>query len=87
MKLNNVKKILQDKIVRKDKQLLNFESMDVMKKLIESEKKKAYDKARLDYKVKLKESLEKRPFQKQKPQAQMQRSTIHIPMIQNSLKK
>lgn len=59
MKLNNVKKILQDKIVRKDKQLLNFESMDVMKKLIESEKKKAYDKARLDYKVKLKESQEK----------------------------
>ena len=59
MKLNNVKKILHDKIVRKDKQLLNFESMDVMKKLIESEKKKAYDKARLDYKVKLKESQEK----------------------------
>lgn len=45
MKLNNVKKILQDKIIRKDKQLLNFESMDVMKKLIESEKRKAYDKA------------------------------------------
>lgn len=59
MKLNNVKKILQDKIVRKDKQLLNFESMEPMKKLIESEKKKAYDKARLDYKVKLKESQEK----------------------------
>lgn len=73
MKLNNVKKILQDKIIRKDKQLLNFESMEPMKKLIESEKKKAYDKARLDYKVKLKESQEKRPFQKQKHQVQKQR--------------
>lgn len=59
MKLNNVKKILQDKIVRKDKQLLNFESMDVMKKLIESEKKKAKHEARINYEAKLKDEREK----------------------------
>lgn len=59
MKLNNVKKILQDKIVRKDKQLLNFESMESMKKLIESEKKKARHEARINYEAKLKEKNEK----------------------------
>lgn len=59
MKLNNVKKILQDKIVRKDKQLLNFESMDVMKKLIESEKRKAKHEARINYEAKLKDEREK----------------------------
>lgn len=59
MKLNNVKKILQDKIVRKDKQLLNFESMEPMKKLIESEKKKAKHEARISYKAQLKEAQEK----------------------------
>lgn len=59
MKLNNVKKILQDKIVRKDKQLLNFESMEPMKKLIESEKKKARHEASINYEAKLKEKNEK----------------------------
>lgn len=59
MKLNNVKKILQDKIVRKDKQLLNLESMEPMKKLIESEKKKAKHEARINYEAKLKEKNEK----------------------------
>ncbi|MGN0502465.1 MAG: hypothetical protein ACI4HN_06030 [Ruminococcus sp.] len=59
MKLKNRKKILQDKIVRKDKQLLNFESMDVMKKLIESEKRKAKHEAQINYEAKLKDEREK----------------------------
>lgn len=59
MKLNNVKNILRDKIARKDKQLLNLESMEPMKKLIESEKKKAKYEARINYEAKLKEKNEK----------------------------
>lgn len=59
MKLKNRKKILQDKIVRKDKQLLNFESMEPMKKLIESEKRKAKHEAQINYEAKLKDEREK----------------------------
>lgn len=58
MKLNNREKILRDQIIRKDKQLLNLESMDVMKKLIESEKKKAKHETRISYKAQLKEVRE-----------------------------
>lgn len=58
MKLNNVKKILQDKIVRKDKQLLSLESMEAMQKLIEAEKKKAYHEARVNDEATLKKVRE-----------------------------
>lgn len=59
MKLNNVKKVLQDKVVRKDRQLLNLEAMDTIKNLIEAEKKKAVHEARVSREATLKEIQEK----------------------------
>ena len=59
MKLNNIKKVLQDKVVRKDRQLLNLEAMDTIKNLIEAEKKKAVHEARVSREATLKEIQEK----------------------------
>ncbi len=61
--LKEQQKKLKNKIERKDKQLLKLESMDIMKKLINSEKQKASaksaEKARSKYQQKLKEKNEK----------------------------
>lgn len=61
--LKEQQKKLKNKIERKDKQLLKLESMDIMKKLINSEKQKASaksaEKVRSKYQQKLKEAKEK----------------------------
>lgn len=61
--LKEQQKNLKNKIERKDKQLLKLESMDIMKKLINSEKQKASaksaEKVRSKYQQKLKEAKEK----------------------------
>ena len=61
--LKEQQKNLKNKIERKDKQLLKLESMDIMKKLINSEKQKASaksaEKVRSKYQQKLKDEREK----------------------------
>lgn len=61
--LKEQQKNLKNKIERKDKQLLKLESMDIMKKLINSEKQKAAaksaEKVRSKYQQKLKEKNER----------------------------
>ena len=61
--LKEQQKNLKNKIERKDKQLLKLESMDIMKKLINSEKQKASaksaEKVRSEYQQKLKDEREK----------------------------